>query len=74
MDYADKEDATIGRWLEPRTAGRRAGVAVQTLANWRSKKIGPPYRKLSAGRGGRVRYDVFELDRWMSERADRRPQ
>ena len=37
------------------------GLAVSTLRNWRSKRIGPPYRKL----GGAVRYDADKLTAWI---------
>lgn len=41
-------------------AAEHLGVTVQTLATWRWKKLGPPYRKV--GRG--VRYDLTEVDQW----------
>lgn len=52
-------------WLTAREAGEVARVAEKTLANWRSLGIGPPYRKLSAGRGGRVRYSRHALQEWL---------
>lgn len=39
------------------------GYAEQTLVNWRSLGEGPPYVKA----GGRVRYDVRKLDRWLDK-------
>lgn len=35
-------------------------VTVGTLANWRSKKSGPPYQK----RGSRVLYPADQLEKW----------
>ena len=35
-------------------------ITVRTLANWRSKKIGPPFRKI----GGRVLYPFQQLLAW----------
>lgn len=64
MDYADMEDGAIARFLSPKGASERYDIAVQTFANWRSLGIGPPFHKISPGRGGRVRYDRVELDRW----------
>lgn len=36
----------------------------RTLANWRSAGQGPRFRKI----GGRVRYALDDLERWMSAR------
>lgn len=44
------------------------GVAPKTLANWRALGRGPAYTKLSEGRGGRVRYRVADLQRFLAER------
>jgi hypothetical protein len=60
----DSED-----WLTAREAGALAKVTQKTLANWRSLGIGPPYSKLSPGRGGRVRYRRSDLMAWLE--ADR---
>lgn len=38
-------------------------IPVGTLAQWRSRKKGPPWAKL----GGRVRYDAALLDAWIAE-------
>lgn len=67
MDYADREDGVVVRFLTPKGASRRYGVAVQTFANWRSQGAGPPFHKISPGRAGRVRYDLVELDRWFGK-------
>ena len=40
------------------------GINVSTLANWRSKRIGPKYHKV----GGAVRYKVEDLDNFMESK------
>jgi predicted DNA-binding transcriptional regulator AlpA len=40
------------------------GVAVKTLANWRSQAIGPKYVKP----GGRVRYRRSDVEKWLASR------
>jgi hypothetical protein len=39
---------------------RYRGMSKQTLAVWRCKKQGPPFRKI----GGKVLYPVFLLRQW----------
>lgn len=41
------------------------GVTVHTLAQWRYRHEGPPYRKL----GARILYPLDELDKWVESRA-----
>ncbi|MDQ0576450.1 helix-turn-helix transcriptional regulator [Agromyces albus] len=48
-------------YLTPAEVVVRTGFAMQTLANWRARKVGPPYLKV----GARVRYDEAELYAWM---------
>lgn len=36
----------------------------KTLAEWRSKHIGPPYLKLA---GGHVRYDPAAVEEWLQQ-------
>ncbi len=52
--------------LTPGEAGEMARVTKKTLANWRSRGIGPPYIKLSPGRGGRVRYPRESTLAWLN--------
>jgi predicted DNA-binding transcriptional regulator AlpA len=40
------------------------GVAVKTLANWRSQAVGPKYVKP----GGRVRYRLSDVEQWLISR------
>lgn len=53
-------------WLTARETSDIARVAEKTLANWRSLGIGPPYRKLSPGRAGRVRYARSQVIAWLN--------
>ena len=48
--------------LKPHEVAEMLGVAVKTLAQWRVKGCGPPFRKL----GSLVRYDRREEDEWHS--------
>jgi excisionase family DNA binding protein len=60
LDVADVTDD--GDMLTPPEAAERIGVAVSTLALWRTQKKGPPYHKA----GDRlVRYRRVELDAWL---------
>ncbi|MFJ2737659.1 MULTISPECIES: helix-turn-helix transcriptional regulator [unclassified Streptomyces] len=54
--------------LTAREASALARVSEKTLANWRSLGIGPPYTKLSPGRGGRIRYRRCDVLAWLAER------
>lgn len=55
-------------WLTAREAGAMARVSEKTLANWRSLGVGPPYTKLSPGRGGRIRYRRSDVLAWLAQR------
>lgn len=50
------------KFLSAAEVSQRWGGAVSTgtLANWRTKKKGPPYQKL----GSKVRYPVAQLEEW----------
>jgi len=50
------------KFLSAAEVTQRWGGAVSTgtLANWRTKKKGPPYQKL----GSKVRYPVAQLEEW----------
>lgn len=41
-------------------AARFLGAGAQTLANWRAKRIGPPYFKMY----GIIRYSRHDLEAW----------
>ena len=50
--------------LTPPECGEYLSLDVRTLANWRCDGRGPPFRKI----GGRVRYALDDLERWMRSR------
>ncbi|MDX2943300.1 helix-turn-helix domain-containing protein [Streptomyces caniscabiei] len=52
-------------WLTPSEAAKLAKLTVRTLSDRRWKKTGPPYRKLSPGKGGRVRYRRSDVLAWL---------
>ena len=52
--------------LKPREAAERLSVDEQTLANWRWRGDGPPWRKLGEGRGAPVRYPEDGLEAWLA--------
>ena len=43
-------------------AARILGLAVQTLRNWRFKRVGPDYLKVGARA---VRYKIEDLETWI---------
>ncbi len=51
--------------LTPSQVSEITGIAEGTLAQWRYKKIGPPWYKL----GRHCRYDEAELLMWIQENA-----
>jgi hypothetical protein len=53
-------------WLTPAEAAELAKLSVRTLSDKRWKKTGPPYRKLSPGKGGRIRYRRGDVLAWLS--------
>ena len=57
--------------LTPAEFAKIASVSVETLAQWRSQKRGPPYVKISRNC---VRYRQSDLDGWLMERIVRTDQ
>lgn len=55
----------LDEWLTPSEAAQLAKLSVRTLSDRRWKKTGPPYRKLSPGKGGRVRYRRSDVLAWL---------
>ena len=49
--------------LTPIEAACYLKCSIKTLANWRSKGIGPPFIKK-----GRIAYERIELDQWLAGR------
>ncbi|KAB1149248.1 helix-turn-helix domain-containing protein [Streptomyces luteolifulvus] len=60
-DALDSEE-----WLTPTEAAKLAKLSVRTLSDKRWKKTGPPYRKLSPGKGGRIRYRRSDVLAWIA--------
>jgi hypothetical protein len=56
----------VDEWLTPSEAARLAKLSVRTLSDRRWKKTGPPYRKLSPGKGGRIRYRRADVLAWLA--------
>ena len=60
----DAMKTTTGRLLSEDETAEILGLSPGTLANWRSKNIGPCFIKA----GGRVRYDERDVDAWLKSR------
>lgn len=56
------------KYLTAEDAAEYVGYSVCTLANYRSRRIGPVFHKMP-GRFGRVLYAVKDLDDWIATRA-----
>ncbi|MFJ9440348.1 helix-turn-helix transcriptional regulator [Kitasatospora sp. NPDC101235] len=56
-------------YLTEAEAARLAGFSPKTLRNWRYLGTGPKYRKLSPGRGGRIRYRRSDVEQWLDSQA-----
>lgn len=54
-------------YLSPAEVASRLVVTIKTLANWRSKKTGPPFHKFRS----RVLYVADGLEQWMSDNSPR---
>jgi hypothetical protein len=50
--------------LPPPVVAQRLNVAVQTLARWRSERVGPPFLRV----GGRIAYHWPDVVRWLASR------
>lgn len=55
----------VTRFFAPPEAATYLGVTPRTMLEWRRTGRGPRYVRLG-GPSGRVRYDVEELDRFMT--------
>ena len=51
--------------LKPEEAAQLARLAVSTLKDRRWRGTGPPFVKLSPGRGGRIRYRKGDVLAWL---------
>ena len=61
----ESERTEISNLLTDVESAQLLNLSVQTLRNWRSKRIGPPYIKL----GRAVRYKLVDLLEWVEKRA-----
>ena len=61
---ADNSLDVRARTVDPAEAGERLGLSPRTLANLRSRHIGPPFVRVV----GRVRYRISDLAIWLDER------
>jgi len=59
---ASAPDVSHGRWRNTQAAADHLGVKRNTLEIWRVYGRGPKFSKIH---GGRVRYDVRDLDAWL---------
>jgi predicted site-specific integrase-resolvase len=60
---ADATNGGAAMNLNTKEASERLRIPEKTLANWRNKRIGPPFRKF----GRRVLYPLDQLERWEAE-------
>lgn len=54
------------KYLTPREIAEQLGVDERTLANWRWRGDGPPWRKLGDGRSAPVRYPEDGVSTWLA--------
>jgi predicted DNA-binding transcriptional regulator AlpA len=59
-----REQIETPRWIDEKEVSQIMGIAVQTLRNWRFKRVGPPYVKVSKA----VRYRVDEVIDFMERK------
>lgn len=61
LDHAEALGLSHRFWSPERVVQELPGLTLGTLAQWRYRQVGPPYRKL----GARVVYPIDELDAWV---------
>ncbi|MEU3835566.1 helix-turn-helix transcriptional regulator [Streptomyces microflavus] len=55
----------LDEWLTPAETSRLTKLSVSTLKDKRWRGTGPSYRKLSPGKGGRIRYRRGDVLAWL---------
>ena len=65
VGYTSETLDPIGRLLTPLEVAETLKVPVGTLAQWRYRRIGPPYMRI----GRHVRYRAQELEAWIRRQA-----
>ena len=56
---------TVRRWAYEADASEYLQIPMPTLRGWRQRGVGPRFYKI----GGRVRYDLDDLDAWIAAQA-----
>jgi hypothetical protein len=56
-------------WITPEQLAERLQIALGTLANWRTRRQGPKYIRLS-GKRGSVRYRLDDVERWEQQQQE----
>ncbi len=59
---------TLGTLLNEREVARVTGLSVASIRRFRMLRQGPKYLKITAGRGGAVRYQPEEISKWLASR------
>lgn len=54
--------ASVAKQLSEREIQEEYNISARTLQGWRTRKKGPPYRKVA---GTLVRYDRAEFEKWL---------
>lgn len=60
-------EADLDALLKPAEVAELVRLTVSTLKDRRWKGTGPPYTKLSPGRGGRIRYRKGDVLAWLHD-------
>lgn len=56
-------------WITPEQLAERLQVAPGTIANWRTRRVGPKYIRL-AGKRGSVRYLLEDVEQWEKQQRE----
>ncbi|MFE7648686.1 helix-turn-helix transcriptional regulator [Streptomyces phaeoluteigriseus] len=65
LPEAPTVELDLDEWLTPTEVGQLTKLSVSTLKDKRWRGTGPKYRKLSPGRGGRIRYRRGDVLDWL---------
>jgi len=57
------KEVKMDRTITEKEAATHLGLAVQTLRNWRSRRKGPPYLKISRA----VRYKISDVEEFLEQ-------
>ncbi len=59
-----QSESQLVQLLTGRNLAERLNVTRETLANWRNKRVGPAFVRLTEGRRGHVRYRLADVIAW----------